>query len=239
MKNLLLNYMNQRLAEKPPEGRADPGPVITISRECGCGARSIAKELALQLNQKCSTPGSKVEWRWIDKEILERAANQMNLGTSIVNRVMSDKERGTIDEILSAMSSRSFKTDKKILHTTFNVIRSIAVDGHVIIIGRGGVVSSRDIPRSLHVRFEAPEEWRIEAMMRIRPFTLTEAKKYIREQDESRKRFHDKVLCGETSCNLLYDAIINRSRFSEAEIVKLMIQMAEIKGIWEDGQEKR
>jgi len=230
MSDLLLNYMNRRLAEKPLSEEFNPGPVITISRECGCGARNIAKELALQLSKKTITGGVKIEWRWIDKEILEQSATKLNLEPSLVKRVFADKERGTIDEILSALSSRSFKTDKKIRNTTIDVIRAFAIEGHVIIIGRGGVAASRDIRRSLHVRFEAPEEWRIEAMMHLRPFTHPGAKLYIREQDELRNRFRDKVLC-DKSCNLLYDIIINRSRFSEPEIVRLIMEMAEAKGI--------
>ncbi|HEX7411424.1 MAG TPA: cytidylate kinase-like family protein [Bacteroidales bacterium] len=230
MANLLLNYMNQRLAERSLARESDPGPVITISRECGCGARNIAKELVLHLSRKAILTGSKTEWRWIDKEILEQSASKLNLEPSLVKRVLTDKERGTMDEILSALSSRSFKTDKKIRNTTFDVIRAFALAGHVIIIGRGGVVASRDIRRSLHVRFEAPEEWRIEAMMRLRPYTHLEAKLYIREQNEMRNRFRDKVLC-DKSCNLLYDIIINRSRFSEPEIIQLIMQMAEAKGI--------
>ena len=230
MSNLLLNYMNQRLAKKPLAEEPDPGPVITISRECGCGARNIAKELALQISRKASTPGSKVEWRWIDKEILEQSASKLNLEPSLVKRVFTDKERGTMDEILSALSSRSFKTDKRIRNTTLDVIRAFAIEGRVIIIGNGGVAASRDIRLSLHVRFEAPEEWRIQAMMRLRPYTYLEAKQYIREQDDLRTRFSDKVICVK-SCNLLYDIIINRSRFSEPEIVQILMQMAEAKGI--------
>jgi cytidylate kinase len=230
MPDLLLNYMNRRLAEKSQAEAFDPGPVITISRECGCGARNIAKELAVQLNQKASTASSGTEWRWVDKEILEQSAHKLNLEPSLVKRVFTDKERGTMDEILSALSSRNHKSDKMIRNTTFDVIRAFALEGHVIIIGRGGVLASRDISRSLHVRLEAPEEWRIEAMMRLRPFSYPEAKKYIHEQDELRNQFRDKVLWDKSS-NLLYDIIINRSRFSEAEIAQLMVQLARDKGI--------
>lgn len=231
MSDLLLNYMNRRLTDKLPALETDPGPVITISRECGCGARNIAIELALQLSQKSRSAAGKPEWRWIDKEILEQSANKLNLDPSLIKRVFTDRERGTMDEILSALSSRSFKTDKKIRNTTLDVIRSFALEGNVIIIGRGGVAASRDIRRSLHVRFEAPEEWRIEAMMRLRPYTRLEAKQYIREQDELRNRFLDKVL-SEISGNLLYDVVFNRSRFSEAEIVQFILKMAEAKEIY-------
>jgi len=230
MPDLLLSYMNKRLLEQQKFEKAEPGPVITISRECGCGARNIAKELSERLNQKSGPSATKLDWHWIDKEILQQSAEKLNLNPTFVNRVLSDKERGTMDEILSAMSNRYFKTDQKIRKTTFDVIRSFAIEGNVIIIGRGGVVASRDIHRSLHIRLEAPEDWRVESIMRLRPITRTAAQKYIHEQDELRNRFIEKVLCGK-SCNLLYDVIINRSKFSDTDVVKTILLLAEAKGI--------
>jgi cytidylate kinase len=231
MPDLLLSYMNKRLLEgQQLEDRSHPGPVITISRECGCGARNIAKELSAQLNKKTRLLQKKQDWHWIDKEILKQSAEKLNLDPSLVNHVLTDKERGTLDEIISAMSNRYFKTDKKIQKTTLEVIRSFALEGNVIIIGRGGAVACRDIPRSLHIRLEAPEEWRVDSIMRLRPFTQVEAVKYIHEQDEIRNRFLDKLHCGK-SCNLLYDFIINRSKFSESEIVQTILHLCEMRGI--------
>jgi len=230
MPDLLLSYMNKRLLEQQIEVKSNPGPVITISRECGCGARNIAKELSVLLNLKAIPSQKRKDWHWIDKEILKQSAEKLNLNPSLVNHVLTDKERGTMDEILSAMSNRYFKTDKKIQKTTFDVIRSLAIEGNVIIIGRGGVVACRDIPRSLNIRLEAPEEWRIDSMMRLRPFTRNEAIKYIHEQDELRNRFLDKVLNGKSG-NLLYDVIINRSKFNESDIVHTILHLAEVKGI--------
>jgi len=80
------------------------------------------------------------------------------------------------------------------------------------------------------VRLEAPEEWRIQSKMRLRPYTPDEEKKYIHEQDELRSLFRDKVLC-DKSCNLLYDVILNRSSFSETETLQILMQMAEVKGV--------
>jgi cytidylate kinase len=230
MPDLLLNYMNKRLLEQQLLKKDDPGPVITISRECGCGARNIAQELASRLNKKSRPEGKKVDWHWIDKEILHQSAEKLNLNPSLVNRVLTDKERGSMDEILSAMSNRYFKTDQKIRKTTFDVIRSFVIEGNVIIIGRGGEIASQDIRRSLHIRLEAPEEWRIESIIQLRQITRNEAIKYIHGQDELRNNFLDKVLYGKSS-NLLYDIIINRSKFNEADIVDTILHLAEAKGI--------
>ena len=66
--------------------------------------------------------------------------------------------------------------------------------------------------------------------MQLRAYKHDEAKKYIHEQDELRNLFRDKVLC-DKSCNLLYDVILNRSSFSETEILQILMQMAEVKGV--------
>jgi cytidylate kinase len=230
MPDLLLNYMNKRLLEQQLVEKTEPGPVITISRECGCGARNIAKQLSEQLNQKSGTSAHKAEWHWIDKEILQQSAEKLNLNPSLVNRVLTDKERGTMDEILSAMSNRYFKTDKKIQQTTLDVMRSFATEGNVIIIGRGGVVACREIKHSLHIRLEAPEDWRIESILHLRTITRADATRYIHEQDELRNRYIEKVLSGKSS-NLLYDVIFNCSKFSGSDIVQAILHLAEAKGI--------
>ena len=49
-----------------------------------------------------------------------------------------------------------YKSDLKIRTTIAKVIRKFANEGNAIIVGRGGVAITRDIPLSLHIFLEAP-----------------------------------------------------------------------------------
>ena len=69
MSNLLLSYLNQRMAEtgtaKKNVSHA-PGPVITISREVGCNGVKLANKMAVRFNSKF--PGA--NWRVDRKSVV-------------------------------------------------------------------------------------------------------------------------------------------------------------------------
>ena len=48
-----------------------------------------------------------------------------------------------------------------IVNNDINGVRALAEVGRVIIVGRGGVFITRDLPGGIHVRLVAPREWRV------------------------------------------------------------------------------
>ena len=165
MNDLLFEYMNRRITGDPLLNLKPSafGPVITISRQTGCDAQGIAFELCAELNQR-KLPGEKHnEWRYVSKEILQQSAEELNLDPQFLHHVIADKNRGIMDQIVEAFSSHSHKSDQKILKTIQDVIHQFAYKGNAIIIGRGGAGICADIKRSVHIRLEAPIEWRIGA----------------------------------------------------------------------------
>ena len=233
MKDTLLEYMLNRYTERPnaPSAKVEPGPVITLSRETGCGAAEIAEALVHRLNALPEQGTVKEKWGWIDRQILEKSAEELHLDPSQINKVFSDRERGTVDQIVEALSGHYHKSDSKIRKTLQEVIRQFAEKGYVVIVGRGGATVSHDIKRSLHIRLEAPLEWRIEAFARKYTSSLDFSRKFIIRRDIERDEFNNRVT-GEKTLNLLYDCVINRSRFTVDEIVELVFRMASFKGIY-------
>ena len=63
MANILLDYMSKR-AEKFKIKKTETGPVITISRDYGCFATEIARQITIVLNEN-----NKTNWKFITKEI--------------------------------------------------------------------------------------------------------------------------------------------------------------------------
>lgn len=232
MADILLEYMLNRFRENQniPVERKEAGPVITISRETGCGANEIAEALVHRLNEVAENAGKKAGWRWIDRQILEKSAEELNLDPTRIHKVLTDHERGTVDQIVEALSGHTHKSDIKIRKTLLDIIRQFAEQGNVVIIGRGGATISHDIVKSLHIRFEAPLLWRTEAFMKKFTYSREFAKEFIKKTDAERDLFNNK-LTGEKSFNLLYDCIINRSRFTTAEIIEIVMKMATLKGI--------
>ena len=232
MENRLFEYMNRRIGGDIVSATAvkEEGPVITISRQTGCGASSIAWAICDELNKRKSQAKSEGNWGFINREILQKSAEELNLDPIALKQVISDTDRGIMDQIVSALSSHSHKSDQKILKTVHDVIRQFGNKGNVIIVGRGGANICGDIKRSLHVRIEAPEDWRISEIARRLNFSKAFASEYVRKHDAERELLVTK-LYGHKPDFSAYDIKINRSRFSEKDLVDAIVQLSVVKGL--------
>ena len=234
MENRLFEYMNRRIGGDfiPSNTQKDHGPVITISRQTGCGARGIAWAICEELNKNKPSPKSdgNGKWKFISREILQESAQQLNLDPDALKSVIDDKNRGMMDQIVSALSTHSHKSDQKIMKTVQDVIRQFGNNGKVIIIGRGGASICHDIRLSLHIRLVAPEDWRISEIARRLDFSKAYATEYVRKRDVERELLVTKLL-GRKPDSSAYDVELNRSRFTEKELADAIIQLALIKGL--------
>jgi cytidylate kinase len=166
----------------------------------------------------------------ISREILQKSAEELNLDPLALKHVISDKDRGIMDQIVEALSSHYHKSDTKIFKTIQDVIQQFGANGNVVIVGRGGASFCAGIKRSLHVRLEAPEAWRIESIAKRLDFSKAYATEYVRKTDIERELLVTRFF-GHKPDNSVYDIEINRSRFSEQEIVEGIVQLASIKGL--------
>lgn len=230
MNNTLLAYMNRRFGEaaKLHHGKPVPGPVITISREAGCGGLNIAEKLSYALNQ--SSPGKK--WQVISKEILHQSASELKIDPQRVKRVFSPKESSSFNEIMEAFNMKSYKSERAILNTIKDVIRTFAVDGSCIILGRGGREIAYDIEQSLHIRLIAPLEWRIDKVASRKKISHPQAREFVIDLDQNREAFRKNYL-SKKNPQEHFDITIDVSKFETDKLVLLLKAAAELKGITE------
>lgn len=229
MKNSLLSYLNKRMeeAEKEKAPFVKPaGPVITISREVGCGGLRISHQLAVELNKQVYCK----KWQVVSKEILSESAHELQVAPEKVERLMKLDQHFTFDEILSAFTDKYYKSNRVIMKTVREVIRNFAVDGCCIILGRGGHIIAGDIKNALHVRLVAPIPWRVDRISAIRELSATEALQYIKETDQERDHLHKHFLKGKTA-EENYDLTIDVSRFPDGMVVPLILHAFACKGI--------
>ncbi len=227
--NILLKYMGKRFNPKIElKNPQNPGPVITFSREAGCPAKRIAKLLALTLNKRKSENAK--NWKCISKEILSESAKELELNPSRIKYVFDFEERGAWDDIMSSLSLKYYKSDRKIRKTIADVIRTIAEQGNIIIIGRGSVAITRDMPNSFHIHLEAPLDWRVEMLCEKAKMKYEEAKQYAIETDKKRAKFRDSFY-GQNTDYTKFDVTFNCMTFKDDEIVKAIINLLEIRGL--------
>jgi len=201
-----------------------PGPVITISREVGCSGLKIARKLADKLNKN----NKKQEWTVFSKEIFEETSRELEMNEQKLKKILKAENRNTFDEILEALGDKRFKSEQKIKKTVINLIKEIAIAGHCIIVGRGGYFIVRNIPDSLHLRFTAPLEWRINKIAKRHHISKTEALIFINKTEKERESIRKK-LNPEGLCNEHYDMEINVSAFSTESVVELLEKSMSLK----------
>jgi cytidylate kinase len=155
----MMVYLNKRLHQNESKYQSasnEPGPVICISREVGCGGVNLARLLAVELDKQSICK----KWRVLSKEILEESARELDMDPNKLRNFLKEGDRGLFDDILTAFSEKRFKSERKISKTLIDLITSFANDGHCIIVGRAGHIIARDIKKSLLIRLTAPLDWR-------------------------------------------------------------------------------
>jgi cytidylate kinase len=230
MKVDLIKYMSERLKSDVIREK-EPGPVITISREFGCPAKRIAQKLAESLTRKMYVKGTNIEWKYITKEIMSESAKELDLHPSKIQYVFEYEQKGLIDDIIAAQSTKYYKSDRKIRNTIGRVVRNMSCEGYVIIVGRGGVAITRDIPKSLHIHLEAPLEWRVLRASAKFNMELEEAERYTLDIDRKRKLFRD-YFEGKNTDYTRFDLTFNCMTLSIDEIVNIILKAAEVRKLF-------
>jgi hypothetical protein len=95
--------------------------------------------------------------------------------------------------------------------------RALALLGHCIIIGRGGVLLTAGLPGGIHVRLVAPEAWRLKNLIAHFGWDEHRARTMLREEEHSRHSFFRKYLGQDESDPLHYDVILNAAQTTLAE----------------------
>ncbi len=144
MKIDLSKYMTERYQDSMLKQEYE-GPVVTIARDFGCPGRKIAARLTNQLNQLKNSKSKSIRWRWISKEIMAESARELEMDPADIKYVFQYEKKTVFDDIISSQSRKYYKSDRKIRKTVAQVIRNIASEGNVVIVGRGGVAITKDI----------------------------------------------------------------------------------------------
>lgn len=211
-----------------------PGPVLTISRQSGCSAQRIAIKLSKILTGYSYMSDTKTEanWKWVDKSMFEEVVNNM---IEEVRRGQYDDKEPSINMLSQVAQAFSNETiydisGDKLIDTFKGVICRLACQGRMIVVGRSAGVILRNLPNKLNIRLEAPLEWRTNRIMQLKEFSKSEAVKYVREMDEKRDTFIEKII-GRKAENNDFDIIFNYSSLQDDEIIEAIVNILKSKKI--------
>jgi cytidylate kinase len=194
-----LQKWNLRGKERAKAG-IKAGPVITISREPGCGGTAIAKDLAQQLDLDL-----------FGGQIIQKVAESVEMSEKVINS-LDEKEMTKRDDWLTALfETRHLWPDRYLYHLT-KVIGTIGRCGNAVILGRGAnYILPQD--HTFRVRFIAPMDVKLKNVLRTTP---EEAEKYVLKTESERRAFVRQYFHADLTDPCHYDLIINMGKISKS-----------------------
>ena len=228
--NIFLKYISNKYKDVDMLSKS-AGPVITISREIGCLAGDVAESLTNKINKKLEKYEVKRNWTWISKEILEKSANELHIKKEDIAHIFDGKARGLLEDFALSFFKNFYVSDDTIKCTIKYIVRSMAYEGNVIIVGRAGCIITKDISRSMHIKLIAPVSYRNQQLCKTFHLTQNEAKDLIRDIDKKRRAFMKFYSGGKDEC-CYYDIILNCTKFDHSSLVDLLYHIGEKKGLY-------
>jgi len=221
MKINLKEYFAQRDLRK--NLMEEPGPVITFSRDFGCRANEIAQLLITEINQQACKRYKPQPWKILNKEIVTEAAIALQRKPYEVAHALQPHEKTLLEEFVASYAT-DHPGDQKILDGIKDLVVSYADQGNLIIVGRAGVAVTRSFKLSLHIKLEAPLDWRVEYLRESRGISLEKALALVQQNDQCRRVFISQMR-KEPYEETLFDVTYNRSTISTKAIVKSIVSL--------------
>src|SRR5687768_689485 len=173
----------------PGDPSVTPQPFVTVSRQAGAGGRTFARSLVERLNG--ANPGDR-PWAVWDRELVTKVAEEQLIPAELTERLERGHE-SRFERFVAPFLPRddpSMFGEAEVYRRVAQTIRALARAGRAVVVGRGGVYATRDVPGGVHVRLVAPFERRAAHMAAVLDVTPSAAAAEIRRLDRERDTFH-------------------------------------------------
>jgi hypothetical protein len=201
-------------------------PFVTISREYGCGGYEVGEKLIEILNEEL-----KPEPPWVayNQALLDKLMIDTGLSESLIE-TLTMKARNTLTNLIQTTFS-SFPPQVAVHKKLVEIMAMLALNGHVVLIGRGGNMITKNMKSGFHVRLVAPLNSRVERISKTMNISKNDAAKLINEKSKYREGYMKEFFKIDLSDPYHYDMMINESVFSTENTSRLIIQGMKHKGV--------
>ncbi|MBN1219816.1 MAG: cytidylate kinase-like family protein [Anaerolineae bacterium] len=177
---------------------------ISISRQMGSRGDELARQVAERL-----------KWGYICHEVINWAAQAAGVPQVALAEI---DELGFFNLRPSAKERQAYQSQVE------HIIRELASEGYVVIVGRGGQVILQDWPDVLHVRVVAPLETRVAWLQQEKSLSAEAARARLAKSDRTRLRYLWRNYGQHLDDPTLYHLILNMGRFDLPQAVNLVVQ---------------
>jgi len=200
--------------------------VITINRELGSGGRTVGRILA----EKLGVP-------YYDKALAKPLEEKFNMTLDQIERLKSNNRSWWEDIkrvlILGEDAANSFDyydeekkkyvTSEAVLKAEKEILQEIAIEESCVIAGRSAFFALNGYPNSLNILIQASMEYRLNRIMEKQDLTEKEARKVIKEVDESREEYLKNNAHTSRYDTRNYDLVIKMDGKTEEEAANVIL----------------
>ncbi|HEY9173815.1 MAG TPA: cytidylate kinase-like family protein [Verrucomicrobiae bacterium] len=214
-----INWQWQGGTERLAAAEAVARNAVTIAREAGSGAHTIAEKLAARLQAQASPTAR--PWTVFDRNLIEQVLEDHHLPARLARHLSEDRTT-QFEDIMNDLFDVHPPSWELVRQTAETILR-LAHLGKVILIGRGANLVTARLPNVLHVRLVAPLEQRIAHMQELRKLDRREAAALVRREDRERARYLKRYFKADVGNPLLYHLVINTGLVGYDEAVELIV----------------
>jgi len=186
-----------------------PKPAITISRQTGAGAVTVARLVAERLDKEF--PGEPPRpWAVFDRNLAAKILEDHNLSAKVEQFMPEDTKFPLTDALEALLGLHPVAWTLK--EYAKETIRRLATKGNVIVVGRGAAIVTASLPRILHVRLVAPFDFRVQHFAEFYQTTAEKAIHLVRERDAGRRRYVKSYFNADVNDPSHYHLVINTER---------------------------
>lgn len=193
-------------------------PCITISREFGCQAYPLAETLFKRLHKE--TP-EEAQWVVLDRLLLEKIAQES--GYSKTGLEYTTQASPLFETLVNTFMGEEHADPFVVFKYIKKTVLYFARAGNSIIVGRGGVVLTQEMPHALHVRLMAPMAFKVKIIMQGLGMSEEEARTHIYARQGERDDFIKHFTTVDLSDPHLYHLLINNEKFSIDDMADIIV----------------
>ncbi len=208
-----------------------PQPVITITRQYASGGSEIAQLV-----------GRALRWTVIDNEFVNEVARRAGLPPDEVAQ-REERAPGLLERLARALAvaspemfittagvPRVEEDEATIVSVTERVIREAALEGRVVLVGRGAQALLAQREDALHVYVVAPKAWRARLAVERLGVNAAEVDRVVDQIDQQRDRYVKSAYGRTRQDPVNYDMVLNTERLGIAGAAALVIADARRRG---------
>jgi cytidylate kinase len=211
-------------AALPKKAPLPQQPSITISRQSGAGANTVAEMVAERLNAIAKPSETEAAWTVFNKNLAKETLVEHKFPLEL-ERFMIEDARVPVESIVEELLGIHPNTVWLAQQTTKTILH-LASMGRAIMVGRGAEVITQLLPYVLHVRLVAPLSKRITQAAEFYGLSANEAGLRVSQEDEARQRYLRRYFNSDSDNPLLYHLVINTAKTGFASAAEIIVEAA-------------